>query len=110
MRITVQLTDKESGKIVYAQQTRETQKVNGDNYAGETKWACRIPFGEMQKPKLSAYVIEFGFMKDSVFIPVAVECDEVELADEITGGEGVKVDMTAKYSPVYIVQNQVRWF
>jgi len=94
MRVTVQLTDKRTKAVVYAQTRKKpSSKPSLDWYADHTEWEFQIPFGQLQKPKLTAYVIEFGFMKDSRFVPVAVDCDDVETPEEIMEGGGTKVAM-----------------
>ena len=95
LRITVQLTDKKTDTVVFSQIEWDKIKIIGDmvGYTGRTDWQFWIPFGEMKKPKLTAYVIEFGLKRDGYFVPVAVECDGVESAEEITEGGGSKVKM-----------------
>jgi len=94
VRVTVQLTDKKTKTIVYAQATEKpTRLPSNDTYADHTAWEFRIPFGSQQKPKLTACVIEFGFIKDKYFVPVNADYDKVDSAEEIMTGEGSKVDM-----------------
>ncbi|MDH3346317.1 MAG: hypothetical protein OEL75_03955, partial [Kiritimatiellaceae bacterium] len=101
MRVTVQLTDKKTKEVVYAQTSHNPRSV-GPDYAGYTEWAFEIPFGNLKKPKLTAYAIEFGFIEDSHFVPVGVDYDDVECAEEITEGEGTKVKMKrTKCAPHY---------
>jgi hypothetical protein len=95
LRLTVQLTDRKTSTVVFAHHEEDVIKKKANlmiHYVG-TQWEFRIPFGEMQKPKLSAYVIEFGFEKDGYFIPLSVDLDEVDSADEILNGEGTKTEM-----------------
>jgi len=94
MRVTVQLTDKKTGSTVFAQTKKKPRPVPLDGkYANSTKWGFQVPFGEMKKPKLTAYAIEFGIMKDGTFVPVGFEYDEVESAEQIMTGEGTEVKM-----------------
>jgi hypothetical protein len=95
MRVTVQLTDKKTDTVVFAQMEREKIKTinHMEYYSGRTEWQFWIPFGEMKKPKLTAYAIEFGFKQDGYFVPVAVDYDGVESAEEILEGGGQNVTM-----------------
>ncbi len=102
MRVTVQLTDKKTKEVVYAQTTKVPRPLPpNDWYADHTAWEFRIPFGDLKKPKLTAYAIEFGFLKDSHFVPVGVDYDEVDNAEEILKGGGTKVRMKCTRSAHY---------
>jgi len=99
MRVTVRLFDKKTKTTVFAQVEKKAGKLPGnDRYAGSTKWEFHIPFGDMKKPKLVAYAVEFGVMEGSTFVPGAFEYDDVESAEEIMNGEGTKVKMTCPVS------------
>jgi len=104
MRVTVQLTDRKTDTVVFAQSERKRSRINNMiYYADQTDWEFHIPFDGMKKPKLTAYVIEFGFRQDGYFVPVAVESDEVESADEILNGEGNEVNMI-------FIHSKHRWY
>jgi hypothetical protein len=98
MRITVQLTDRKTKTVVFSQITETAPKVKEsqlDRY-GRHLWECRIPYGSMKRPKLSAYAVEMGFEKKDCFVPVSADYDKVDSAEEIINGEGSKVEMTFK--------------
>jgi len=102
MRVTVQLTDKRTKEVVYAQATKVPRPLPpNDWYSDHTAWEFRIPFGNLKKPKLTAYAVEFGFLKDSYFVPVGVEYDEVDSAEDILKGGGTKVRMRCTRSAHY---------
>lgn len=102
MRVTVQLTDKKSGAVIYAQTSRKPKPLPPDDkYADHTKWEFQIPFGQMKKPKLTGCVIEFGFKNGSVLVPVDVYCDDVDTPEEIMNGEGTRVKMRCTRSTHY---------
>lgn len=104
MHVTVRLTDRKTQTVVFAQAEQKSRPIRDMTYyAGQTDWEYRIPFGQMKKPKLDAYAIEFGFRQDGNFVPVAVEYDDVEFAEEILAGEGTKVNMI-------FVRSQHRWY
>lgn len=93
MRVTVQLSDKKTKTSGFAQMVTSPHRVP-KNYAGQTDWEFRIPFGDMKKPKVSAYAVEFGFTQDSYFVPVVAEYEDTESAEEITKGK--KPDLKIK--------------
>jgi len=102
MRVTVQLTDKKTKEVVYAQTMYKPHPIPGnDKYADHTAWKYQIPFDFLIRPKLTAYVIEFGFMQDSYFVPVAVECDDAETPEEIIEAGGKEVKMECIYCSHY---------
>jgi len=96
LKVTVQLKDRRTRSVVFAHHEEDVAKKNPKlrliDYEG-TQWEFRIPFGEMQKPKLDAYAIEFGFVKDGYFVPLSVDLESVDSADEILNGEGEKVEI-----------------
>ena len=98
MRVTVQLTDKKTKSVVFAQATKKPQLMSSSHYAGYTEWTFRVPYGKLNRPKLTAYAIEFGFMEDSFFLAVAVDFDDVDSAEEIMEGEGTEVKMMCSQS------------
>lgn len=98
MRVTVQLIDKKTKAIGYAQSFDEPVplEMKGNvigRYADHTAWEYRIPFGTMKKPKLSAYAIEFGLLKDGKFIPIATEYKKVDGSEEILLAGGNELQM-----------------
>lgn len=99
MHVTVQLTDKKTELTGYAQIVEVPGPIRDvDNYADHTAWEFRIPFGNMKKPKMTACVIEFGFVKKNQFIPIAVDCDDVDSPEEIIDAGGVELDIKCKRS------------
>jgi hypothetical protein len=97
MHVAVQLTDKKTKTVGYAQSVESPGPITDiDKYADHTEWEFRIPFGEMKKPKITACAIEFGFVKQGEFIPIAVEYDKVDSADEIVAAGGQKFGMKCR--------------
>ena len=82
VRVTIELTDKE--KNIYYAQLQRGQGSLPDDYTGEDTWEFQVPHGTLDKPKMSAYAIEYGFFKDGQFVPVVAEFDDVDSAEEIT--------------------------
>lgn len=92
LRITVQFTDRKTKEKGYAQK-KYTVPPAPETYTGATDWEFQIPYGHFERPKISAYVIEFGFLKDNVFVPVAVESHKAETAKEIIDAGGSELAM-----------------
>jgi hypothetical protein len=82
MRVTIELTSK-SGETRFAQLLSPQRPVPPE-YTGESDWEFQLPHGDLEKAKLTAYAVQYGFFKDGVFVPVAEEFDDVDSAEEIT--------------------------
>jgi hypothetical protein len=82
MRFTVELTDK-AGETRWGQILRKQAKRPAE-YDGKDEWTFEFPHGELDKPKMTAYALEYGWETDKVFTPVVQEFYKVESADEIT--------------------------
>jgi hypothetical protein len=82
VRVTVEMTDK-SGQACFAQINREQGSLH-EEYTGEDDWEFQIPHGEMDRPKVTAYVIQYGILEDGMFIPVAEKLSKTGSAEEIT--------------------------
>lgn len=99
MRVTVQLLDRKSKTTVFAQAEKKSRPLPGNNrYGGSTRWEFHVPFGDMKRPKLTAYAVEFGVNEGGTFVAGASEYDKVDSADEIMDGKGTKVKMTCPVS------------
>ncbi len=81
MRVTVELTEK-AGDSHFAQIEKKRGKVHVD-YTGEDQWEFHIPQGDLVRPKLTAYVIQYGIFLDGEFVVLAEDLDDAESADEI---------------------------
>jgi len=81
MRITVELEDKEDN--LYCAQMILKQGGRASRYMGKDEWTFHISHGDLNRPKLSAYVVEYGVKYEDVFVPVAEECDHADTAAEI---------------------------
>ncbi len=98
IRVTLELTDNRGkGDVYFAQLQREQGPIPIDSpdqvYLGTDSWEFQIPHGELKKPKLTAYTIEYGFFKDGVFVPVAEEFKKVDSADEIKDRADHRLDL-----------------
>ena len=81
MRVTVELKD--SNTNPYIQLMRYRGDVTEYDYVGQDRWELHIPHGELSRPRIRAYVIEYGVMDGETFIPVATQTKNAKTADEI---------------------------
>lgn len=81
MRFTVEMTDK-AGVTVYGQKV-QAQKKHPAEYEGRDEWTFDIPHGTLDKPKITAYALEYGWETNKVFTPVIQEFYKAESAEEI---------------------------
>lgn len=84
MRVTIELTDKRGKGDSYFAQLSCKQRTPPIHYTGESDWEFQLPHGNLEKPKLTAYAVQYGFLEEGVFVPVAEKFDDVDSADEIT--------------------------
>jgi hypothetical protein len=97
MHVTVQLTDKKTGITGYAEAFESPGPITDiDRYINYTMWEFRIPFGDMKKPKMTACVIEFGFVHQGQFIPISVECDKADSSEQIIAAGGTELDIKCR--------------
>jgi hypothetical protein len=92
VRVTVELTDK-AENTCWAQINREQGPVDVE-YTGEDVWEFHVPHGEMEKPKVTAYAVQYGILKDGVFVPVAEKFSKVDTVEEITSKSANRVEFT----------------
>lgn len=81
VRVTVEMTDK-SKTSYYAQLMRKQAEVNSE-YLGQDRWEFHVPHGELERPKVTAYVVEYGLMDEETFVPLVIEMDGVDSVEEL---------------------------
>lgn len=81
VRLTVEMTDK-SDQTVYGQKV-QAQAKHPSEYQGKDEWTFEIPHGALDKPKITAYALEYGWETNKVFTPVVQEFYKAESAEEI---------------------------
>jgi hypothetical protein len=86
LKVTVELEDKKTDTIGYAQFARLQGGVD-DEYTGTDRWKFEIEQGDMKRPKVTAYVIQYGILdeKDGKpdFVVLAEELDDVDSLEEL---------------------------
>lgn len=111
IRVTLELTD-ENDEIYFAQ-LQVGQGTLRLEYNGEDRWAFQVPHGDLPDPEISAYAIQYGFLKDGTFVIVDEEMDDTDSPEEIieraTGG---RVDIFCSkhiYSIDYEDGTEIEW-
>ncbi len=99
VRVTLELTDKSKNKYC-AQLMRSQREVNSE-YTGQDRWEFHVPHGELERPKVSAYVVEYGIMDEETFVPLAVEMDDVDSVEELTSRCTSRIEDGVKLKHAY---------
>ena len=81
VRLVVELKDKK--KNTYFVAADKFQGEVDSEYTGEDNWEFKVKHGDLNKPKLSAYVIQYGIVHEKKFIVLAEETDGVDTLDEL---------------------------
>lgn len=96
MRVTIELIDKNDqtcfGQLMVPPRPYPT------GYTGESDWEFQIPHGDMKRPKINAYAIQYGFIEDGTFVPVAEDFDDVESPEEIVNRNDNRVEIFYTYN------------
>lgn len=104
VRVTVEMEDKEDN-LYYARRALEQGPVHED-YTGRDRWEFKIPHGDLKRPKVTAYAIEYGILDGADFVVLSEEMDDVDSSDEIVerNKEENRLDdnSTLKHSYTYI--------
>jgi hypothetical protein len=84
VRVAVEMTDRKTKQVYLAGKTRKFGQMPR-NYRGEGLWYFTVPYGNFDRLKMTAYVVEFGVLDGDEFVPFLTECDHAESFDELTG-------------------------
>jgi hypothetical protein len=85
MRFVVELTDKKTKKQYLVDYTvdRPGDMEYEFEYTGQDHWFLYMPYGEMSGPKITGYVVQYGFMDGDNFLIRGEEFDDVKTLDEL---------------------------
>ncbi len=97
MRVTIELTDNRGKGDSYFAQLSCKQPTIPDEYTGETTWEFHLPHGGLEKAKLTAYAVQYGFLDGGVFVPVDEKFDDVDSAEEITERTTTRIEGKGVY-------------
>ncbi len=86
-RMAVELTDKNKNTR-FARVERAHGKVceRGSqitDYLGRDEWEMHIPHGDLERPKITAYAIQYGILNEGEFIVLAEDYDDVDTMEEL---------------------------
>lgn len=81
-KVFVEMEDKKTKTSCHAQAVK-VKPGTGPDYNGTDRWRVLIPYGEMKRPKVSAYVVQYGVMDGGKFVLVTEDMDDVDSVDEL---------------------------
>jgi len=90
LRVTVELSEK-SKKVVFAQLMRGQGELDPE-YTGEDNWRFELPQGNLKRPKMTAYAIQYGVLHEGNFIVLVEEFDDVDSLEELTERTTVRAE------------------
>ena len=82
--VMIELTEKKSKKVYYTYLNGMQGDVDTE-YTGEDNWEFAVPHKDLVKPKVTAYIIQYGIVLDKRFIVIKEEMDDVESIEELKG-------------------------
>jgi hypothetical protein len=72
MRIVVELTDKQK-KTWLVKFTGNAPEERDSEYMGEDYWKLYMAHGDLERPEISGYIIQYGIMDDETFVVLSLE-------------------------------------
>ncbi len=75
-------------------------------YTGEDYWLLYMPHGELQRPKIDAYAIQYGFMDGEEFIVFAEEYKRCKTMDELTQRTTTPYPETVRLRHYYMYEDE----
>jgi len=81
IRVAVELTDRE--KNAYFARVERKQGSTHDDYIGKDEWGIQIPHGGLERPKVTAYAIQYGILNEGEFVVLAEDYDDVDTLEEL---------------------------
>ena len=95
LRVAVELTDKKTKQTYLVKKIgkfADLLDILEGEYNGEGYWELYMPYGDFDKLKMTAYVVQFGVLDNNTFVPFLAEFDDVKSYDEL-------IERTAKEFP-----------
>jgi len=77
IRLVVELTDNQKNTYLVKFTGNAPEDYNSD-YKGEDYWRLYMAHGDLGRFKITGYAIQYGFMDDENFVPLAAEEDDSE--------------------------------
>ena len=82
IRIAVELEDRQKNTYVVNFTAMAPDSYDSE-YLGEDYWFLYMPYGDMDRLKISASAVQYGVMDEDVFVPFVSEYDDVETIEEL---------------------------
>ncbi len=95
IKVTVEVMDRATKNVYYSQFARLQGAVDIE-YTGEDNWEFLVKIDEVKKPKVTAYVVQYGILMDKKFICFAEEADDVDTVDELTERTTTRLEPTPR--------------
>jgi hypothetical protein len=83
MRVVLELKDADKNMYL-ADFTGDRPGDIDTEYTGEDYWHIYLPHGDLKRPKVERYAIQFGFMDGETFIVFAEDYQRVKTLEELT--------------------------
>jgi hypothetical protein len=89
LRATVEMTDKEDnvfrGESVSGSAAGEVTggEFKGRKFTGAVRWEVDVEHGDLKRPRITAYVVEYGYMDGKNFVCLDKECYRVESREDL---------------------------
>ena len=102
IQVTVELTDK-NGKVAWgkAKAISPTGQVKGGefagtSYSGAVRWVFVAEHGDLKRPKITGYVVEFGYGQGKNFVCLDKQCYRAESKEELVERNKASSPLTVK--------------
>jgi len=82
IRMAVEVTDRQK-KTYLAEFTGTSPEDYDSEYEGEDYWLLYMPYGSMDRLKITAFAVQYGVMDEDVFVPFVGEYDGVKTIEEL---------------------------
>lgn len=79
--IAVEVTDK--AKNTYLATIIADQPAPESIYTGEDRWEFRMPEGDLERPKITAYAVQYGIMDEDTYVILDEDYDDVDSMEEL---------------------------
>lgn len=89
VRVAVEMTDKD-GKIAWGEvkgssQTGEVEwgQFKGASFSGAVRWIFEAKHGDLNRPKVTGYVVQYGYRQGKEFVCLDEKCYRTKSRDEL---------------------------
>ncbi len=105
IRIVVELTDKNKNSYL-ADFTGNRPGGLDSEYTGEDYWKMYLPHGDLERPNVTGYAIQYGFMDDETFLILAEDYKGVETVEELTARTSTSFPGTVRMQHYYMLDDE----